>query len=56
MTREEALAEVSQALQLSTRNPKAIRLMTLFHLQGEELAEAGVRYETLRQLSPLLSV
>jgi hypothetical protein len=54
ITREEALAEVKQALLISTKNPKAIQLMSLFHLQDEELAEAGVRYETLKQLSPLL--
>jgi hypothetical protein len=57
LSREEALKAVVTALQLEIDNPEAIRLMTLFQLETEELSEAGLSFELLTALTrrhPLL--
>jgi hypothetical protein len=50
MTRSEALEQVARYLRRSPMHTSALRLIHLFHLDAEELAEAGVPYELLRML------
>ena len=57
MTRESALNEVFGLLnknKFETRQ-KARDLITLFGLEAEELTEAGVDYENVKSLDPLLN-
>ena len=50
MTRPAAIAHVCRLLQLPTTRCEAVDLIELFHLQPEELTEAGATYEQLRAL------
>jgi hypothetical protein len=50
MTRGQALQQVVRYLRQSPQHVSALRLIHLFHLHGDELAEAGVPFELLRLL------
>jgi hypothetical protein len=50
MSREEALSKIRTLLRRSPANPSALRLMSLFNIQPEELTEVGVPYEVVRYL------
>jgi hypothetical protein len=50
LRREDALAQAQVLLARSPVHPDAVRLIQLFHITPEELAEAGLPYETLKAL------
>jgi hypothetical protein len=50
MTRSQAITMASQLLRRSPTNSQALRLIHLFHIDADELAQAGVPYELLRAL------
>ena len=54
ITRQEALNTVFQELHDDPTCISAKKLITLFGLTAEELAEAGVTYEVLRSLDGLI--
>lgn len=50
LTRGQAIERIRRALALSVLHPEASRLIGLFSIAPEELAEAGLCYETLKVL------
>lgn len=50
LSREQAIAQVQDQLTLSDVHPQALRLIELFHIEPEELSEAGLPYESLKAL------
>jgi hypothetical protein len=50
LTRGQAIERIRRALTLSVIHPEAARLIGLFSIAPEELAEAGLCYETLKVL------
>jgi hypothetical protein len=50
LSRRKALARVAGHVRENPTHPEALHLIELFNLDGEELAEAGVPYETLKVL------
>ena len=48
LSRLDAIQQAAALLRRSPMNRPAIRLVQLFHIHYEELAEAGVPYELLR--------
>lgn len=50
MSREQAVNWVQTYLELSDAHPEALRLIELFHIEPEELTEAGLSYESLKTL------
>ncbi len=50
MSRNQAIAQVQDQLALSEVHPQALRLIELFHIEPEELSEAGLSYESLKAL------
>jgi hypothetical protein len=55
ITREEALKTVCENLIDDASSISARKLISLFGLTAEELAEAGVTYEILRSLDGLIT-
>lgn len=57
LSRTEALRQIQQATHTIPLSPEIQRLIAIFQVDGEELAERGVSYETLKALErnhPLL--
>jgi hypothetical protein len=50
LTRDQAIHRIRQFLSFSIISPEAQRLIGLFSIHPEELAEAGLCYETLKVL------
>jgi hypothetical protein len=50
LTRIDAITHAATLLRRSPTNREAMRLVHLFHIHYEELAEAGVPYELLRAI------
>lgn len=50
MTRKQAVNEIMQLLNVDLASPQALALVDLFHIQAEELSEAGLTYERLKSL------
>ena len=55
MSRKEALGIVSEELNQDPSSIPAKKMISLFGLSAEELAEAGVTYEILRSLDGLIT-
>jgi hypothetical protein len=53
LTREQAIERICCLLLLSCDDPEAQRLIGLFNITPEELAEAGLSYEALKVLERL---
>ena len=53
LTREQAIERICQWLLSSCNHPEAQRLIGLFSIAPEELAEAGLSYEELKVLERL---
>lgn len=55
LTRAQAIARVvRRARRHGGLDPQVLQLIALFHLQPEDLLEAGLSYEHARQLEPLV--
>jgi hypothetical protein len=53
LTREQAIGKICDLLLSSCNHPEAQRLIGLFSIAPEELAEAGLSYEELKVLERL---
>lgn len=50
ISRHQALDQICQHIEAFSLHPEALRLINLFHLEPEELSEAGLTYESLKAL------
>jgi hypothetical protein len=50
MSRSQAIHRVREALEFSSQDTEAMRLIGLFSIDAEELSEAGISYEMLKVL------
>jgi len=48
--RDQAIAQIRLLVNTAVDHPDALRLICLFQITAEELAEAGLAYETLKAL------
>ena len=55
ITREDAIKKVCEELTNNFSDKNAINLITMFGLTAEELAEAGMDYETLKVLGKIIN-